>query len=172
MSMLADLISISRIFLAYPLYQSMLSQHHTVTFMLLGWMILSDMLDGLVARHFGFSILGKWIDPFADAVGVFAWVLGLLKMNILSWHWVAFWCLRYLFFTLWAVWKRLRYGYYISAGVWNKISIVCLVLFLFVGWWQNEIACSLGMVLIVCQLLSIGEALIAPSPIHAVRQQI
>lgn len=163
-SIWADVISISRIVLAYPLYLCMMSSHHVLTCVMLGWIMISDMLDGLVARHYGSSVLGRWVDPFADAVAVFAWVLGLLKMKILTWPWVAFWSLRYIFFGVWAIWVKYRHGYYISAGVWNKISIFCLSIFLVFAWWRQTVAIEFGVVLILCQLMSIWETLIATPP--------
>lgn len=168
---LADLISLSRVILAYPLYCSMLSEYHVFTIVLVCWMIVSDMLDGLVARHFGSSELGKWLDPIADAVGVAAWVSGLLQMHIIGWHWIAFWVVRYLFFMCWALWIRFRYRYYIAAGVWNKISIIFLMVFIFSAWWRGAVAPEFGFVLFICQILSIWEAMMA-SPKYGNQNQI
>lgn len=157
----ADWVSISRIVLAYPLYH-MMATDVTFTLCLLFWMLLSDFLDGLLARRYGSTGLGVWLDPVADAICVLSWIWGLWGMNVLTWHWIAFWLMRYVFFVSVAMWRRWCYGYCIPAGLWNKISIVFLVLFLFDAWWYRAISPSLGVVSLLCQVLSMAETLLAP----------
>ena len=76
----ANLLSISRIFLSIPLYITMSNiddgsslvdlYDFFIIFILVG---LTDVLDGFVARQFGFtSNIGKALDPIADKICVFA----------------------------------------------------------------------------------------------------
>ena len=76
----ANLLSVSRIFLSIPLYTTMsnIDNGSSLTdiynfffiFFLIG---LTDILDGFVARRFGFaSNIGKALDPIADKICVFS----------------------------------------------------------------------------------------------------
>ena len=81
----ANLLSIFRIFLSFPLFITMnnindgssLSDIYNFffVFILIG---LTDVLDGFVARKFGFtSNIGKALDPIADKICVFAALMNL-----------------------------------------------------------------------------------------------
>ena len=76
----ANLLSVSRIFLSIPLYITMdnindgSSLADIYNFFFIFFLIgLTDILDGFVARRFGFaSNIGKALDPIADKICVFS----------------------------------------------------------------------------------------------------
>lgn len=157
--MFADLISLSRILLAYPLYQALVVQDHVASSSLILWMLVSDMIDGGIARYYGMSLCGKWLDPLADAVAIGAAIIALLHMKIIGWFWIIFWLIRYAFFAIFAVWVLYKKGYCIEAGICNKISIALMVCFLINAWYVHHVSYILGIIVIVIQLISIVEIL-------------
>ena len=81
----ANLLSMSRIFLSIPLFNSMkkinpessLSEVYSFLFICL-LILLTDLFDGAVARKFNFtSNVGKILDPVADKICVFFMIIYL-----------------------------------------------------------------------------------------------
>lgn len=159
--MLADIISFSRIILAYPMYLSLINGIDYLVVVILSWMIASDVCDGAVARYYGFSSFGAWLDPIADACGIIAWVLALLKLELLSHYLVFFWFFRYLFFVIWAIYLRYFYFYKLEAGIINKLSIVLLAIFLVNTWLKIEMSSAFVFILVLCQIFSMFESVFA-----------
>ena len=155
--MFADAVSVSRILLAYPLYHALMEDNTLISICLIIWMILSDLIDGGIARYYGGSIYGKWLDPIADALAVFASMMALCHLQLISYVWVFFWLFRYIFFMWIACWVVYTKGYYISSGVWNKVSICFLVIFLCSIWYGHAVSYVLGAVVATTQIISMIE---------------
>jgi phosphatidylglycerophosphate synthase len=155
--MFADVISLSRILLAYPLYQAFVLNHSFTAWCLMVWMIISDLIDGEVSRQYGASTYGKWLDPIADAVAMLAAVMGLYHLGVISIGWLVFWILRYAYFAFFALWLAYTKQYYIDSGLWNKISIFVFVVFLYVCWQWGYFFTPLALLLIIVQLISMLE---------------
>ena len=107
---LANIISLSRAILAVPIIYTLKNPSYgTFTFILILIAVLSDALDGWVARkahevtHFG-----KWIDPIADFVCIFAVVAYLTLIGQFPAWFFLFFLVRYIFIAKIAC--RIQYG--------------------------------------------------------------
>ena len=75
-----NLLSLARILLI-PVFVLLLLHHGTETagLLLLGFVVATDWVDGVVARRTGqVSELGKWLDPIADRVAIAAALITLV----------------------------------------------------------------------------------------------
>lgn len=67
----ANLISFSRVLALIPMIWLSATGHHLLTAGVLGYIGISDYLDGVVARHMGHvSKLGKVLDPICDRIAL------------------------------------------------------------------------------------------------------
>jgi len=104
---LANLISILRAFLTFPLIYSMTNPDWMVyTFIIIVIAVLSDALDGYFARRaHAVTHFGKLLDPLADAVIIIAVTFFLVidqSRNFPLWYLILF-LIRYLSITLFAM---------------------------------------------------------------------
>ena len=110
---LANLISILRAFLTFPLIYSMTNPDWMVyTFIIIVIAVLSDALDGYFARRaHAVTHFGKLLDPLADAVIIIAVTFFLVidqSRNFPLWYLILF-LIRYLSITLFAMYLILFY---------------------------------------------------------------
>lgn len=76
---LANLVSIFRAFLALPIFFSLSRGYLRLTLILIALAVVSDFLDGALARRaHEVTDLGKFMDPIADKVVIFAIVAYLV----------------------------------------------------------------------------------------------
>ena len=81
---LANMISLLRAFMAIPIIICLQNENWNIAFVLIILAILSDTLDGYVARRaHEVTHFGKWLDPTADFVVILA-VASYLVMEGLS----------------------------------------------------------------------------------------
>ena len=99
---LANIISLGRAILAVPIIFTLRDTSlGSITFVLILIAVLSDALDGWVARkahevtHFG-----KWIDPIADFVCIFAVVAYLTLIDRFPSWFFLFFLIRYIYIAM------------------------------------------------------------------------
>ena len=75
---LSNLLSISRIFLAVPIFFYLAEQKNDLALIVIAIAFITDFLDGYFARHFNqITELGKILDPLADKICTAAGILAL-----------------------------------------------------------------------------------------------
>lgn len=80
---LANLVTIARLLLVAPIAWTILQDRGLAALVLLAAAIASDAVDGWLARRFGTTVLGSWLDVAADrlliaaVVGALWWTGGL-----------------------------------------------------------------------------------------------
>ena len=155
--MYANLISISRLLLAIPLYFAVIGDSVIFIMIFTAWVIFSDALDGWVARRYGSHWTGALLDPLADAACISSVLLGLFHLHIIGYLWVMFFFVRYIFFVISTIFIKKKYKYYISATIWNKLSIILMVIFLLSSWWYHTTAWKIGSCMLIFQVVSMIE---------------
>ncbi|MGC6404443.1 MAG: CDP-alcohol phosphatidyltransferase family protein [Candidatus Comchoanobacterales bacterium] len=104
---LADYVSLARLFLIYPLLVSITQKTHLITFILIFIILVSDFLDGFLAKSMGFrSKWGSIIDACSDGIIVFATLFTLAWLGNISWLFFAMFCARQL--TLILLFNQMR----------------------------------------------------------------
>ena len=95
---LANIISLGRAILAVPIIYTLRDPSlGTLTFILILIAVLSDALDGWVARRaHEVTHFGKWLDPIADFVVIIAIVLYLVLSEIFPVWFFAFYLSRHV----------------------------------------------------------------------------
>ena len=137
---LANFISLGRAILAVPIIYTLQDPRMgTVSFLLIIIALLSDALDGWVARkaqevtHFG-----KWIDPIAD----FACILSVISYLTLvgrfpGWFFI-FFLVRYVFIAISAIYFLNNNHFILSANWWGKWSTGITALAVMIHIWPWE----------------------------------
>jgi CDP-diacylglycerol--glycerol-3-phosphate 3-phosphatidyltransferase len=123
--MLAHLLSLTRVFFVVPLLYSLRRGDETMltTVALLFLAALTDLADGVVARHLGqTSRLGKILDPLSDKV-----FLACLLGGLVLWHDFPIWLLamllcRDLAIVLVGIFLLRSRGLVIAANHWGKYT--------------------------------------------------
>ena len=76
-------LCVLRIVLVVPLVFSIMRGHYVVAFLLFGFAGFTDLLDGLLARRFGwYTQLGGILDPIADKTLAIAVFVALVLVNL------------------------------------------------------------------------------------------
>ena len=136
---LANFISLSRALLAVPIVYTLRDPSlGTITFILVVIAILSDALDGWVARKaHEVTHAGKWIDPIAD----FLCLLGVVSYLTLvgrfpGWFFV-FYLVRYVWIAVSAIYFLNHSHFILHSNWWGKwaTGITSLATFLLVVSW-------------------------------------
>tara|TARA_B100000902_G_C27266805_1_gene893992 strand:- start:271 stop:807 length:537 start_codon:yes stop_codon:yes gene_type:complete len=127
--LLANALSVSRIFLSFPLLYSLKNENETtfLTISILFAAAATDLADGFIARHLGnVSRTGKMLDPLSDKVFLAALIGGLAV-----WNNFPLWLLVMLFLRDVCIISAGCYmlktrGFVIAANRWGKGTTACL----------------------------------------------
>jgi len=127
--MLANLLSLSRVFLTIPLMYSLRRGDEAVlaTIGLLLLAAATDLADGFAARRLGqISRFGKMIDPLSDKV-----FLACLLGGLVLWHDFPAWLLGLLLFrdttiVVVGIFLLRSRGLVIAANRWGKYNTACM----------------------------------------------
>lgn len=124
---ISNLISFSRILIAFPViylhYRNNLT-YNSFVYGLIGYAVISDYLDGLVARKTNtISEVGKMIDPISDKIAA-----GLLFIYTVWIEWVPVWFLIYfilrdLLILAGSTFIKVKYGKVAMSTISGKISV-------------------------------------------------
>ena len=100
--LIPNLITIFRLALIVPLVMSYYFDYMTYLYVLLGVVILTDFLDGFLARRLNqISDLGKLLDPIADGLILFTFSVVLyFESRIDLWFCVFYFCRQFLLLIL------------------------------------------------------------------------
>ena len=130
---ISNFISFSRIFIVIPVvYRHYINVFSVdaIIILLIGYGIISDYLDGFVARKTNtISEIGKMIDPISDKIAA-----GLLFIYTVVIGWVPFWFLwlfiaRDILILIGSSFIKLRYGKVAMSTISGKISINVISLY-------------------------------------------
>ena len=129
----SNFISFSRIFIVIPVvYRHYINGYSVdaIIILLIGYGIISDYLDGFVARKTNtISEIGKMIDPISDKIAA-----GLLFIYTVVIGWVPFWFLwlfiaRDILILIGSSFIKLRYGKVAMSTISGKISVNVISLY-------------------------------------------
>ena len=124
---ISNFISFSRIFIVIPVvYRHYINGYSVdaIIILLIGYGIISDYLDGFVARKTNtISEIGKMIDPISDKIAA-----GLLFIYTVVIGWIPFWFLwlfiaRDILILIGSSFIKLRYGKVAMSTISGKISV-------------------------------------------------
>ena len=137
---LANFISLLRALLAIPIIFTLRDEQYlNYTFWLIVIAILSDALDGWVARKADeVTYFGQWVDPISDFICILSVVSYLvLSGNFPAWFFL-FYILRYLFIAILAIYAFNRNQFFLSANWWGKwaTGITALALLFHIWPWE------------------------------------
>ena len=130
---ISNFISFSRIFIVMPVvYRHYINGYSVdaIIMLLIGYGIISDYLDGFVARKTNtISEIGKMIDPISDKIAA-----GLLFVYTVVIGWVPFWFLwlfiaRDILILIGSSFIKLRYGKVAMSTISGKISVNVISLY-------------------------------------------
>lgn len=130
---ISNFISFSRIFIVIPVvYRHYINGYSVdaIIILLIGYGIISDYLDGFVARKTNtISEIGKMIDPISDKIAA-----GLLFIYTVVIGWVPFWFLwlfiaRDILILIGSSFIKLRYGKVAMSTISGKISVNVISLY-------------------------------------------
>lgn len=132
----ANMISLLRAFMAIPIIIQLQNENWSLVFVLIILAILSDSLDGYVARRaHEVTHFGKWLDPIADFVVIFA-VASYLVMEGLFPAWFYWFYLgRYIVIALPAIYYLNNSNFIMQSNWYGKwaagITTLSIVLHIF-----------------------------------------
>ena len=131
------MISLGRALLAVPIVYTMRDPAlGTISFLLIVLAVLSDALDGWVARKaHEITHFGKWIDPFADFACILAVVSYLTLVGRFPGWFLVFYLARYVFIAISAIYFLNYSDYILSANWWGKWAAGVTALALMVHIW-------------------------------------
>lgn len=130
---ISNFISFSRIFIVIPVvYRHYINGYSVdaIIILLIGYGIISDYLDGFVARKTNtISEIGKMIDPISDKIAA-----GLLFIYTVVIDWIPFWFLwlfiaRDILILIGSSFIKLRYGKVAMSTISGKISVNVISLY-------------------------------------------
>ena len=130
---ISNFISFSRIFIVIPVvYRHYINGYSVdaIIILLIGYGIISDYLDGFVARKTNtISEIGKMIDPISDKIAA-----GLLFIYTVVIGWIPFWFLwlfiaRDILILIGSAFIKLRYGKVAMSTISGKISVNVISLY-------------------------------------------
>ena len=130
---ISNFISFSRIFIVIPVvYRHYINGYSVdaIIILLIGYGIISDYLDGFVARKTNtISEIGKMIDPISDKIAA-----GLLFIYTVVIGWIPFWFLwlfiaRDILILIGSSFIKLRYGKVAMSTISGKISVNVISLY-------------------------------------------
>ena len=127
--MLANALSVSRIFLSFPLLYSLKSENET-TFLTVGILLAAaatDLADGFVARYLGnVSRTGKMLDPLSDKVFLATLIGGLAIWNNFPLWLLVMLLIRDVGIIAAGYYMLKTRGFVITANRWGKATTACL----------------------------------------------
>ncbi|MBC8400198.1 MAG: CDP-alcohol phosphatidyltransferase family protein [Candidatus Marinimicrobia bacterium] len=159
---LANLISILRAFLTFPLIYSMTNPDWMLyTFIIIAIAVLSDALDGYFARRaHAVTHFGKLLDPLADAVIIIAVTFFLVidqSRNFPLWY-LIFFLIRYLSITLFAMYLINHTEHEFGANQVGKISVMITSLTLALYIFNSPYLYTFRL---ICMWVSVGFLLVS-----------
>ena len=158
----ANVISLFRALLAAPIVYTMRDPSlGTITLLLILVAILSDALDGWVARRaHEVTYMGKWIDPIADFICLLAVVVYLVIVGKFPFWFFILYIIRYIFVAISALFFIKKYNYILSANWWGKWATgITTIAILFHIWpweafpWIKDFAIYLASFLLFISLV-------------------
>ncbi|MBS0579059.1 MAG: CDP-alcohol phosphatidyltransferase family protein [Proteobacteria bacterium] len=106
-----NIICLLRIVLIIPVLQALQAGHYLLSLALCILAAASDLLDGYLAKHFGWSsALGRFLDPLADKLLVVALYIASAWLGIVPWWLTAAVVARDVMIGLGALTYRLWFG--------------------------------------------------------------
>ncbi|HKJ69832.1 MAG TPA: CDP-alcohol phosphatidyltransferase family protein [bacterium] len=135
----ANLVSILRAFLIVPVIIALHSGHILLTLVLMAVGVLSDFLDGYVARHSRtVSSFGKMLDPIADKINIANLLIYLTAFRGLPWWFFTILLVRDLSIAASAAYLMNAHRKAFQANFSGKLSInfIALTIILYVIDWS------------------------------------
>lgn len=131
---LADYISIGRILLLYPLVISLVNQHMYTSFIIILIILISDFLDGFLAKKLGFrSPWGSIIDGASDTLIVLTVLFTLCWIGNISWLFLMLFITRMIILALllngFRKHKILHQAKSINSGKISHVSMMVMILY-------------------------------------------
>ena len=127
--MLANVLSVSRIFLSLPLLHSLKSGDSSTitTVIILLAAAATDLADGYVARHIdNVSRIGKMLDPLSDKIFLAALIGGLVLWNNFPVWLLIMLVSRDLCIVIAGFYMLKTRGFVIAANRWGKATTACI----------------------------------------------
>lgn len=133
MKSIPNIISIIRGMLAFPLAFSILNNYHITMIVLISLILLSDYLDGYLARLFdNTSEMGKILDPVADKICIALVAIVLLKQGKIPIYFLVIAVLRDLLIIIGGIYAKRKLNFVIPSNILGKITANILALY-FIG---------------------------------------
>jgi len=121
----ANFITFSRIFIIPPLILSILNEKIYISGFLVILAILTDYLDGIIARKFNITTdSGKLLDPAVDKIFTISVLTAFVEKHYISSFWVYFIVLREMLIT-WIRSLGAKKGYILPASNEGKLKTSC-----------------------------------------------
>lgn len=131
--LIPNIISILRGILAFPLAYSILNKQQTLVLVLIVLIVLSDFLDGYIARLFNnTSEMGKILDPIADKICIALVAIVLLNQGKIPFYFLAIAILRDLLIVIGGLYAKRKLHFVIPSNILGKITANILALY-FIG---------------------------------------
>ena len=130
---ISNFISFSRVLIAFPVMYIHYRNNLTVNgyiYGLIGYGVISDYLDGLVARKTGtISELGKMIDPISDKLAAGALFIYTVWLGWVPTWFLAFFIIRDLLILTGSTFIKIKYGKVAMSTMSGKISVNVIALY-------------------------------------------
>ncbi|MDP6533373.1 MAG: CDP-alcohol phosphatidyltransferase family protein [Candidatus Marinimicrobia bacterium] len=134
---MANMVSLLRALLAIPIIYTLTNPDWlTYTFLLAIAGVLSDALDGYLARRaHEVTHFGKWLDPIADFIVIFSVASYLILIDKLPYWFYWFFLIRYVSIAVPAIYLLNHTHFILHSNWWGKwglgISALALILHIF-----------------------------------------